>query len=64
MEMYIDPYAWLYWKTNFVVGMTTNPGYLFLTLHTILFVVAIVYVVKIYRLLKKGWDIRLWDNRK
>jgi len=60
----INPYAWLYWKHNFIVGMTENPGYLFLTLHTILFAVATVYVVRIYRLLKRGWDIRLWENRK
>ncbi len=60
----IHPYAWLYWKHNVIKGFTENPGYLFLTLHTILFGIATVYVVKIYRLLKKGWDIRLWHSRR
>lgn len=50
----IDPYAWLYWKANAVKGFTQNPGYVFLTLHTIFFGVATMYVVKIYGLLKKG----------
>ncbi|MHA2201977.1 MAG: hypothetical protein ACXABN_19090 [Candidatus Thorarchaeota archaeon] len=58
--MYIDPYAWLYWKTNFIQGMTENPGYAFLTIHTVLLIVIAWYARRVYKLLKKGWDIKLW----
>ncbi len=60
----INPYAWLYWKHNFIVGMTENPGYLFLIVQTVLLGVITVYAVKIHRLWKKGWDIKLWDERR
>ncbi len=60
----IDPNAWLYWKSNAITGFTYNPGYLFLTIQTILLGVITVYAVKIHRLWKKGWDIKLWDDRK
>ncbi len=55
----IDPYAWLYWKAHAVEGFTENPGYVFLTIHTVCLVVIAVYAVKTYRLLHAGWDIQL-----
>ncbi len=47
--MYIDPYAWLYWKANFIKGLTENPGYLFLTIHTICLVIIAAWCVKNWR---------------
>ncbi|MHA2343513.1 MAG: hypothetical protein ACXADW_16725 [Candidatus Hodarchaeales archaeon] len=47
--MYIDPYAWLYWKDAFITGMTTNPGYTFLTVHTICLVIIAAYCIKNWR---------------
>ena len=45
----VDPYAWLYFKNNAVKGFTENPGYWFLTIHTILLGIIAAWFVKNWR---------------
>ncbi len=47
----IHPYAWLFWKHNAIKGFTENPGYAFLTVHTICFMII------------AAWCIRNWRKR-
>jgi len=45
----VDPYAWLNWKAALVMGLTQNPGYLFLIIQTMLLSVIAAWFVKNWR---------------